>query len=47
MSDFDSLLLERYKGVKGWLLLLCIGLTIIGPIRIIIYSVSYYIESYQ
>lgn len=24
---------EKYKGVRGWLLLLCIGLTIGGPIR--------------
>jgi hypothetical protein len=27
--------LERYRGVKGWLLFLCIGLTVLTPLRII------------
>jgi hypothetical protein len=34
---------DQYKGVGGWLMLLCVGLTILGPLR----SLGTLIQSYK
>lgn len=33
---------QKYKGVRGWLLLFCIGLTILAPIRAMVETSSSY-----
>ena len=35
----------KYKGVAGWLMLLCVGLTILGPLRSLVTLVQGYNES--
>ena len=45
MSDFDSTLLEKHKGISGWLLLLCIILTFISPARTFYFLTTSFIES--
>ena len=35
----------KYKGVAGWLMLLCVGLTILGPLRSLVALVQSYNES--
>jgi len=47
MTDFKDLQIKRYDSVGGWLLLLCLALTIFSPIRTVYNLVTTYEEINQ